>query len=56
MKCMMEASDEIKLYLTWLIISVKENGPKLKETTVNYFALLDITCRLKCIHVTTVSQ
>ena len=26
-------------YWAWLIISVRENGPKLKETTVNNFAL-----------------
>ena len=26
-------------YLAWLIISVWENEPKFKETTVNYFAL-----------------
>ena len=39
MKCMMSASVEIICYWAWLIISVWENEPKLKETTVNHFAL-----------------
>ena len=39
MKCMMSASVEIIFYWAWLITSVRENEPKLKETTVNHFAL-----------------
>ena len=39
MKCMLSASVEIISYWAWLIISVWENEPKLKETTVNHFAL-----------------
>ena len=39
MKCMLSASVEIVSYWAWLIISVWENEPKLKETTVNHFAL-----------------
>ena len=39
MKCMMSVSVEIIFYWAWLIISVWENEPKLKETTVNHFAL-----------------
>ena len=35
----MSASVEIICYWAWLIISVWENEPKLKETTVNHFAL-----------------
>ena len=52
-KCMMSASVEIVLYWAWLKISVWENEPKLKETTVNYFALRHHIGRLKCIHVST---
>ena len=39
MKCMLSASVEIIFYWAWLIISAWENKPKLKETTVNHFAL-----------------
>ena len=39
MRCMMSVSVEIIFYRTLLIISVWENEPKLKETTVNHFAL-----------------
>ena len=35
----MSASAEITFYWAWLIISVWENEPKLKETTINYFEL-----------------
>ena len=38
-KCMMSASVEFIFYWARLIISVWDNEPKLKETTVNYFAL-----------------
>ena len=39
MKCMMSASVEGTFYRAWLMISVWEIEPKLKETTVSYFAL-----------------
>ena len=39
MKCMMSASVEIIFCWARLIISVWEKEPKLKETTVNHFAL-----------------
>ena len=39
MRCMMSVSVEIIFYRTLLIISVWENEPKLKDTTVNHFAL-----------------
>ena len=39
MKCSMSVSVEIIFYWTWLITLVWENEPKLKEKTVNYFAL-----------------
>ena len=39
MKCMTSALVEIIFYWAWLIISVWENEQKLKEKTVNYFAL-----------------
>ena len=39
MKCMLSASVEIISYWARLIISVWENEPKLKETTLNHFAL-----------------
>ena len=39
MKCILSASVEIISYWAWIIISVWENEPKLKETTVNRFAL-----------------
>ena len=48
-----------KLYWAWRLVSVWENEPKLKDTTVNHFALrreIDITDRLKSIYVRTVSQ
>ena len=48
-----------KLYWAWRLVSVWENEPKLKDTTVNHFALrreIDITGRLKSIYVRTVSQ
>ena len=48
-----------KLYWAWRLVSVWENVPKLKDTTVNHFALrreFDITGRLKSIYVRTVSQ
>ena len=38
-KCMMSASVEFIFYWARLIISVWDNEPKLKETTVNYLAL-----------------
>ena len=44
MKCMLSASVEIISYCAWLIISVWENEPKLKETTVNHFALRQFWC------------
>ena len=47
MKCMISASVEIIFYWAWLIISVWEKEPKLKETTVNHFALRHYWC----IHV-----
>ena len=39
MKCMLSASVEIISYWAWLKISVWENEPKLKEATINHFAL-----------------
>ena len=39
MKCMLSESVEIISYCVWLMISVWENEPKLKEKTVNHFAL-----------------
>ena len=39
MRCMLSTAVEIISYWAWLIISVWENKPKLKETTVNHFAL-----------------
>ena len=36
MRCMMSASVKIIWYWAWLIISVWQNEPILKETTVNY--------------------
>ena len=39
MKSVISASLEIIFFWAWLIISVCENEPKLKETTVNYFVL-----------------
>ena len=39
MRCMLSAAVDIISYWAWLIISVWENKPKLKETTVNHFAL-----------------
>ena len=39
MKCMLSASVEIISYWAWLVILVWKNKPKLKETTVNHFAL-----------------
>ena len=39
MKCMLSESVEIISYCVWLMISVWENEPKLKEKTVNNFAL-----------------
>ena len=39
MKCLLSAAVEIISYWAWLVISVCEIEPKLKETTVSHFAL-----------------